>query len=148
MFDDEHNKNDIKDNSQNILTTQSKFKKLKFIDEGKANTKIEKKGSEANNDFSLKSTDNTNEKLSESQQLRSTLEDSHSTIQTYHKLKKPKIHKRRQSGWTIELRYDIMNKNLIRAIKREYKAIYEDFIVKEGLKNTKSYLIKNTELFA
>ena len=41
-----------------------------------------------------------------------------------------------------------MNKNFIRAIKREYKAFYDDFISKEGLKNTKSHLIKNTELFA
>ena len=50
--------------------------------------------------------------------------------------------------WTIEMRYDIMNKNLIRAIKREYKAFYDDSISIEEFKTIKSHLIKNTELFA
>ena len=74
-------------------------------------------------------------------------EDQSIPIQTNHKSRKFRIHNRRQGAWVIELRYDIMNKNFIRAIKREYKAIYNDFIANQGLKNTKSHLIRNTEFF-
>ena len=74
-------------------------------------------------------------------------EDRSMPIQNNHKSNKSRVHNRRQTAWAIELRYDIMNKNFVRAIKREYKAIYNDFIANQGLKNTKSHLIRNTELF-
>ena len=64
------------------------------------------------------------------------------------KSNKFRVHIRRQWRWAIQLRYDIMNKNFIRAIKRQYKAVFDDFVANQGLKSTKSHLIKNTELFA
>ena len=47
----------------------------------------------------------------------------------------------------LDVRFDVMNKNFIRAIKRELKWIYLEFLKIKGCRNSKSSLIRNNELF-
>ena len=47
----------------------------------------------------------------------------------------------------FDVRFDVMNKNFIRAIKREIRWIYLEFIKIKGRKNSKSSLVSNNELF-
>ena len=45
------------------------------------------------------------------------------------------------------MRFDVMNKNFIRAIKRELRCIHSDYFNNKNFSNSKSSLVSNNELF-
>ena len=47
----------------------------------------------------------------------------------------------------LEVRFDVMNKNFIRAVKRELRCIYSEYLKNKGLRNSKCSLVSNNELF-
>ena len=47
----------------------------------------------------------------------------------------------------FKVRFDVMNKNFIRVIKRELKYIHSEYFKNKGLRNSKSSLVSNNELF-
>ena len=49
---------------------------------------------------------------------------------------------------SLDVRFDVMNKNFIRAVKRELKCIYSEYLKNKGLRNSKCSLVSNNESFA
>ena len=47
----------------------------------------------------------------------------------------------------LDVRFDVMNKNFIRAVKRELKCIYSEYLKNKGCRNSKSSPVSNNELF-
>ena len=47
----------------------------------------------------------------------------------------------------LDVRFDVMNKNFIRAVKRELKCIYSEYLKNKGLRNSKYSLFNNNESF-
>ena len=97
MLDSDNRENEVEANRLNIGSPQNQTKESKFTNDVKANIQIDKKNYEINNDI-FKSTENINENLAEIQKNISVQEDNHSDFQNYHKLKKLRIHRRRQGG--------------------------------------------------
>ena len=65
------------------------------------------------------------------------------------KPKNHKFHTKNSIGQQfLETRYDVMNKNFIRFIKREIRKYFEEYLQKEKLKNTANSHSNNYQLFA
>ena len=65
------------------------------------------------------------------------------------KPKNHKFHTKNSIGQQfLETRYDVMNKNFIRLIKREIRKYFEEYLQTERLKNTANSHLKNCQLFA
>ena len=47
----------------------------------------------------------------------------------------------------LEVRFDVMNKNFIRAVKRELRCIYLEYLKNKGVRNSKCSFVSNSELF-
>ena len=54
----------------------------------------------------------------------------------------------KRRGNNLAVRSDVMNKNIIRAIKREIKVLFADFIMDFSLQNTKEFTRENIILFS
>ena len=63
-------------------------------------------------------------------------------------LRNPRFHKYSEFGIRFDVRYDLMNKNFIRAVKREFSKIFDEFLRNYGLKDLKRSSYKNWKLFA
>ena len=65
------------------------------------------------------------------------------------KIKMHRFHYNNSIGFNgLTERYDVMNKNFIRFIKREIRRIFKEYLQAEGLKNTNKSHKNNCQLFA
>ena len=56
--------------------------------------------------------------------------------------RKFKLHKYPNSETSLDVRYDVMNKNFIRGIKREWKRMYSEFLRKNNITKINYSLVK------
>ena len=64
------------------------------------------------------------------------------------KLHKIHFHDQRKSSTTFEVRYNVMNKNFIRTVKRKCRSLLAQYLENKGIKNSNWFSVKNNEQLA